>query len=515
MDEQHIKKSENCYVFKNGVIYTGNLDINNRFEGFGVYIDKKNNKFVGQWKDGEFIEGYGVYKYCDGDLYDGQWKDDQQHGQGIMMYKNGNEYNGEWFNNERNGYGKLVYINGDIYDGNWVDDACNGYGKKILKNGNIIEGEWKDNSPWNCKIIYTNGDEYEFIYKNGEIDDNVKIIYKNGNIYEGKIKDNKRNGEGKMTLLNGNVFDGEWAGDLFAGKVRVLCQNNNIFEKAYEKTNICDIDDKVINGFCRIICQNGNIIECEIKNKCISNILNAKIIFNDKSICKCSIINNITNGAGIIEYPDDSIYEGDIYDNKPNGFGKLIFSSGIAKIGMWNNGKLTNEDITMPQCKICLHYKDSSKFYSYCEHCNKRICTSCYEYNFRDIKDVRILTKNKFCCPFCRNVPFYLGLEDKIIDLIKKYDKCIKCSVCDKYENITEECGENNSNIDIDKFRCNECVLWNGVKNCPNCGIHIQKINGCNHISCRCGHHFCWNCNQNWNNVLVGNREYHYNSSCK
>lgn len=29
---------------------------------------------------------------------------------------------------------------------------------------------------------------------------------------------------------------------------------------------------------------------------------------------------------------------------------------------------------------------------------------------------------------------------------------------------------------------------------CPKCDIPIQKISGCPHMTCPCGHHFCWYC---------------------
>ena len=31
-------------------------------------------------------------------------------------------------------------------------------------------------------------------------------------------------------------------------------------------------------------------------------------------------------------------------------------------------------------------------------------------------------------------------------------------------------------------------------KNCPNCGNYMEKNMGCNHMSCICGHQFCWLC---------------------
>ena len=40
------------------------------------------------------------------------------------------------------------------------------------------------------------------------------------------------------------------------------------------------------------------------------------------------------------------------------------------------------------------------------------------------------------------------------------------------------------------------------VKKCPDCGIFIEKIDGCNHIHCRCGGHVCWICAKSFNNGI-------------
>ncbi|XP_010926340.1 ATP-dependent RNA helicase DEAH12, chloroplastic [Elaeis guineensis] len=32
------------------------------------------------------------------------------------------------------------------------------------------------------------------------------------------------------------------------------------------------------------------------------------------------------------------------------------------------------------------------------------------------------------------------------------------------------------------------------IKDCPACGYTIEKIDGCNHIECKCGRHICWVC---------------------
>ncbi|XP_076904394.1 ATP-dependent RNA helicase DEAH11, chloroplastic-like [Bidens hawaiensis] len=36
------------------------------------------------------------------------------------------------------------------------------------------------------------------------------------------------------------------------------------------------------------------------------------------------------------------------------------------------------------------------------------------------------------------------------------------------------------------------------VRNCPVCMFTIEKIDGCNHIECRCGSHICWVCLENF-----------------
>ncbi|XP_023728927.1 ATP-dependent RNA helicase DEAH11, chloroplastic [Lactuca sativa] len=38
------------------------------------------------------------------------------------------------------------------------------------------------------------------------------------------------------------------------------------------------------------------------------------------------------------------------------------------------------------------------------------------------------------------------------------------------------------------------------VRVCPSCGFTIEKIEGCNHMECRCGRHICWVCLEVFNN---------------
>ena len=59
--------------------------------------------------------------------------------------------------------------------------------------------------------------------------------------------------------------------------------------------------------------------------------------------------------------------------------------------------------------------------------------------------------------------------------------------------------------------------IWmrENTKNCPKCGINIEKNQGCNHMTCRrelggCGHEFCWVCMGPWNSHTIINIDSFY-----
>ncbi|KAJ6959411.1 hypothetical protein D5086_030290 [Populus alba] len=71
-------------------------------------------------------------------------------------------------------------------------------------------------------------------------------------------------------------------------------------------------------------------------------------------------------------------------------------------------------------------------------------------------------------------------------------ETCTRCHVeyhpfvsCEKYKELKE---------DPDMSLKEWCKGKEHVKNCPVCGYTIEKVDGCNHIECRCGKHICWVC---------------------
>ncbi|XXQ38142.1 RING-type domain-containing protein [Plasmodiophora brassicae] len=43
-----------------------------------------------------------------------------------------------------------------------------------------------------------------------------------------------------------------------------------------------------------------------------------------------------------------------------------------------------------------------------------------------------------------------------------------------------------------------QAAIRQSTKPCPECRVPIEKDEGCLHMQCRCGHHFCWNCMRPW-----------------
>jgi len=275
------------------------------------------------------------------------------------------------------------------------------------------------------------------------------MIYNNGNVYEGEWKNDKRNGQGKIIYKNCDIYEGEWK------------------------------DDKLLNIIYHL-----------------STSLN-KIITN------CYVVNEISVGYGIIEYPDESVYDGDIYDNEPNGFGKMISKDGDVKIGIWEKSILTDSKICLPQCNICMVYKDVSDFSVPCDKCNKRICKTCYDNHYKEIKKGDIIGKSIVSCPFCREISFHTEIDESLKNLIinEKTNKIGKCKFCLEYEKIEESCNEDNITANFPEgFVCQECIIPNAIKRCPGCNVYIEKNGGCNHMIClKCSFDFCWICLQNWN----------------
>ncbi|KAI8710918.1 RING-type domain-containing protein [Fusarium sp. LHS14.1] len=74
---------------------------------------------------------------------------------------------------------------------------------------------------------------------------------------------------------------------------------------------------------------------------------------------------------------------------------------------------------------------------------------------------------------------------------------------CEEYDSLKEN-GD-------PRFQETQDWMMANTKSCPECGINLQKGDGCFHMTCTlCRHQFCWECLASWNDIMTGPRGYNH-----
>ncbi|KAF9483016.1 hypothetical protein BDN70DRAFT_990656 [Pholiota conissans] len=100
----------------------------------------------------------------------------------------------------------------------------------------------------------------------------------------------------------------------------------------------------------------------------------------------------------------------------------------------------------------------------------------------------------KYCTtPDCKQI--YRRRSDKTL---LKCPACFStiCPMCDEEAHEGMTCQERRIHRDpgLQDRLTEEFAREHGYKNCPQCRIFIEKTEGCNHMTCKCGAHICWRC---------------------
>ncbi len=104
------------------------------------------------------------------------------------------------------------------------------------------------------------------------------------------------------------------------------------------------------------------------------------------------------------------------------------------------------------------------------------------------------------CCPTpdCQYLFFFEAGEHDFQCPQCRRRYCLKCrvdwhrdSTCEQYQAWSLLNGQSD-----DLF--GELAAGQKMKQCARCRNFIQKAQGCDHMTCRCGHQFCYRCGQKW-----------------
>ena len=149
--------------------------------------------------------------------------------------------------------------------------------------------------------------------------------------------------------------------------------------------------------------------------------------------------------------------------------------------------------------------------------CRESICDGCAEgwYGLNGVG--KLINVAALQCPFCRRRPTarfgglpqgvrtLVGLETAVEDAGSwVYGWCAGCGCAKRF--VERECARGVP--EVVEFRCDECeeterrraAVGGAVevifKSCPACGVATEKLRGCDHMSCQCGKHWCFNCGE-------------------
>ncbi|KAG5141838.1 hypothetical protein JHK82_017533 [Glycine max] len=114
-----------------------------------------------------------------------------------------------------------------------------------------------------------------------------------------------------------------------------------------------------------------------------------------------------------------------------------------------------------------------------------------------------VLGSQKFYCPFkdCSAVLINDAEEIVTVSECPHCNRlfCAQCKVswhagvdCKEFQNLKEYERERE---DLMVMELAKNKSW---KRCPKCIFYVERIDGCTHITCRCGNEFCYACGSSW-----------------
>lgn len=101
----------------------------------------------------------------------------------------------------------------------------------------------------------------------------------------------------------------------------------------------------------------------------------------------------------------------------------------------------------------------------------------------------------KFCpTPDCE----YIFTIDYSVN-VQECEMCLKkyCTQCGLLEHVDMTCAEAEEAVQ-DDIELLEVIQDAKLKRCPECRFYIERYEGCHHMTCSCGHEFCFLCGEVW-----------------
>ena len=303
--------------------------------------------------------------------------------------------------------------------------------------------------------------------------------------------------------------------------------NNYIITNEFNKMNLnLDIKKEDSDNNFNLFSSNDNINN----NNCNIIDINSIDNYNNNNINEINIINKEDNKykekKSIIGPEDYEDYNEEIEDEK----GKCLICL--------EEYLIANQDNYYLDCGCIIHNTcfddyienaiNAGKVPIKCPYCNKEDINELYiKDSLNKNNKINLIEKfEKFnmnyfimqhpedisCCPTpgCNYAFIYEEGDDLFECPLCKKDYCLKCKTnwhegktCEEYKEMRrmELLGKDDKQLDELFYNF---AKGSKFKQCPYCKNWVEKTEGCNHISCRCGNHFCYFCGKGMNGNIFG-----------
>ncbi|KAK4039611.1 hypothetical protein C8A01DRAFT_16423 [Parachaetomium inaequale] len=189
----------------------------------------------------------------------------------------------------------------------------------------------------------------------------------------------------------------------------------------------------------------------------------------------------------------------------------------LTSLSQW----ITARRVQRGTCTLCFNQTPKRNLHPACggrRGCRETICSSCVEAWYGLNQPGRLINVAALACPFCRRQPTGKGpLPNKVRylgglrDAVEEaggwvYGWC--AGRCGEAKRHMERVCARGAPREVEGWWCEGCVDAAAgvdgegeggglvVKECPACGVATEKTAGCDHISCVCGRHWCFNCGE-------------------
>ena len=239
--------------------------VNEKREGFGLWINKGKNYSEGFWKnddtdgkcttyyeDGaifkgirkpsntEHLEGSGTLTWANGEIFKGSFKDGKYSGEGSLILKGSHQFFGHFKEGKYDGFGVLYLNKGNKYIGNWKNDKRDGFGIMVTSEGSNYCGMWKEGNFYGYAGLSNKEDNtYHTIgyFENSEMK-GFEIHKDDEGEYNGEGNQLEYNGIGIFFYKEGTRFEGEFENGTKNGYGVLYDSNNVAIEKGLYKNGL-------------------------------------------------------------------------------------------------------------------------------------------------------------------------------------------------------------------------------------------------------------------------------------